>query len=287
MAISANPFKAACVQLCSGIDPVKNLPVTEDLIRQAATDGATYIQTPEMTNVVQKNRAGMFAVVESEDEDLSLKRFRALAAELKIHLHIGSLAIRTGEETIANRAFVIAPDGTTLARYDKIHMYDVDLEGGESYRESAVYSPGDKAVVCDLPEIRLGVAICYDVRFAYLYRALAKAGAGLMSAPAAFTKKTGMAHWHILQRARAIETGSFMMSAAQAGLHEDGRETFGHSLIVAPWGEVQAEGDEAPGFITAEIDPAKVDQARSAVPTLKHDRDFRVEDNSLIAGAAQ
>jgi predicted amidohydrolase len=212
-----------------------------------------------------------------EHENAALDRFRALAAELGIHLHIGSLAIKIDDTRVANRSYVIGPEGAIAAQYDKLHLFDVDLAGGESYRESHHARAGGKAVLVDLPFGRLGLSICYDLRFPQLYRALAAAGAEFIAVPAAFTRQTGEAHWHVLIRARAIETGAFMLAASQGGLHENGRSTFGHSLIVAPWGELLAEGGEEPGVIFADIDPAASDEARARIPALKHDRDFEVE----------
>ena len=208
-----------------------------------------------------------------------MRRFSALAAELGIVLHIGSLALKAPGNRIANRAFVFGREGELLARYDKIHLFDVDLPGGESWRESAVYHPGDRAIVVDLPWAKLGVAICYDIRFPQLFRAEAHAGAEVLTAPAAFTRQTGEAHWHVLQRARAIENGAFVISAAQAGRHADGRETFGHSIIVSPWGEVIAEaGGEGPEVIVAEIDPARVADARQRIPALRNERPFALPE---------
>ncbi|HEY2112025.1 MAG TPA: carbon-nitrogen hydrolase family protein, partial [Dongiaceae bacterium] len=192
----------------------------------------------------------------------------------RLWVHVGSLALRVSPDRAANRSFLIAPDGEIAARYDKIHMFDVDLANVERYRESAAFRPGHQAVTADLPWGRLGLTICYDLRFAYLYRALAKAGAGFISIPAAFTRPTGQAHWHVLMRARAIETGCFVFAPAQTGEHAEGRKTYGHSLIVAPWGEVLADGGEEVGFITARIDPAKIAEARGMVPALTHDRGF-------------
>ena len=225
-------FRAACVQLRTGRDVAANIAAAEALIRAAAGGGAHYIQTPEQTALMELERKVLFATIVAEDDDPALKRFRALAAELGVWLHIGSLAIRIGEQQAANRAFVIAPDGAIAARYDKVHMFDVDLPSGERYRESATYAPGSKAVVVDLPWLRLGVTICYDLRFAALYRSLAKAGAGMLAIPAAFTQVTGEAHWHVLQRARAIETGSFIVSAAQGGHHENGRGAQGDNRTI-------------------------------------------------------
>jgi deaminated glutathione amidase len=208
-----------------------------------------------------------------------VKAFSRLAAELKVVLHVGSLALDAGGGRIANRAFLFDPDGEVVARYDKIHLFDVDLPGGESWRESATYTPGGRAVVVDLAWCRLGVTICYDLRFPQLYRALAHAGAEVLTAPAAFTRQTGEAHWQVLQRARAIENGAFMVSAAQAGRHADGRETYGHSIIVAPWGEVLAEaGGEGPGVILAEIDLERAADARRRIPSLKNERPFALPE---------
>jgi predicted amidohydrolase len=206
-------------------------------------------------------------------------RFAAIAAELGIVLHIGSLALKAADGRIANRALIFGRGGHVLARYDKIHLFDVDLPGGESWRESALYYPGDRAVVADLPWLRLGVAICYDLRFPQLFRAQAHADAAALTAPAAFTRQTGEAHWHVLQRARAIENGAFVISAAQAGRHADGRETFGHSIIVAPWGEVLAEaGGDGPEVIVATIDPARSLDARQRIPALKNERPFALPE---------
>jgi predicted amidohydrolase len=210
-------FRAACLQLTSSNEVAENIALVERLARQAASEGADYVQTPEMTNIVERKRAGLQAAIAPEESDPSVKAFSRLAAELKIVLHIGSLALDAGGGRIANRAFVFGPEGAVLARYDKIHLFDVDLPNGESWRESATYTPGEQAVAIDLPWTRLGVTICYDLRFPQLYRALAHAGAAVLTAPAAFTRQTGEAHWHVLQRARAIENGAFMISAAQGG----------------------------------------------------------------------
>jgi len=230
---------------------------------------------------VQRRRAALADAISPEQSDPAVKRFSALATELGVVLHIGSLALQAGDGKIANRALVFGRKGEVLARYDKIHLFDVDLPNGESWRESAVYHPGDHAVVVDLPWLRLGVSICYDIRFPQLYRAEAHAGATALTAPAAFTKQTGEAHWHVLQRARAIENGAFVISAAQAGRHADGRETFGHSMIVSPWGEILAEGGgEGPEVILAEIDPAASDDARQRIPSLKNERPFTLPDTN-------
>ena len=225
---------------------------------------------------MQENRKALFDLLASESDDISLKAYQALAAELKVHLHIGSLALKASPERAANRSFLIAPSGDILASYDKIHMFDIDLENGESYRESANYQPGETAVLTDLPWGRLGLAICYDLRFPALFRALAEAGASFISVPSAFTQKTGEAHWHALLRARAIENGSFVFAATQGGKHESNRATYGHSLIVDPWGRVLAEGGTEPGVVMAEIDAAEVAKARGRIPSLQHGRRFEI-----------
>jgi predicted amidohydrolase len=251
----------------------------DNLVREAVRAGAQYVQTPEMTNIIQRDRAALAASIAPEASDRAVARFAALARELGVVLHIGSLALKAADGRIANRALVFGRGGHVLARYDKIHLFDVDLPNGESWRESAVYHPGDRAVVVDLPWLKLGLSICYDIRFPQLYRAEAHAGAAALTAPAAFTRQTGEAHWHVLQRARAIENGAFVISAAQAGKHADGRQTFGHSIIVAPWGEVLAEaGGEGPEIISAEIDPAKSADARARIPALKNERPFAPPD---------
>lgn len=269
-------FVAACVQMRGGRDPAANREAAVTAVREAAAAGAAYVQTPETTSLIERDREALFAHVGPQDSDATLAALREVAREQKIVLQIGSLAICEGEK-IANRAFLIDTDGTIRASYDKLHLYDVDLPNGESWRESATYSGGACAVVAETPLAAFGITICYDLRFPALYRALAEAGATVLTAPACFTRQTGEAHWHILQRARAIETGSFMISAAQGGRHEDGRETFGHSLIVDPWGRIlaDAEGD-APGIILAEIDLARVADARARIPTLAHARPFDV-----------
>jgi len=269
--------RVACVQLRSGRDPAANLAATEALVREAAGRGATYVQTPEMTNILERSREDLFAKIATEADDVFLARLRAVAAELGIHLHVGSLALKRADGKVANRGFVIGPDGGILGAYDKIHMFDVDLAGGESWRESATYTPGTDAVVVDAGGLKVGMAICYDIRFPHLFRAYGHAGVDVVTAPAAFTRQTGAAHWHVLQRARAIENGCYLVSAAQGGLHEDGRETYGHSLIVDPWGVVVAEADhDEPGVIVADVDPAAVAAARGRIPSLKNERPFGV-----------
>jgi len=270
-------FRAALVQLRASRSIAPNLDQAEALIRQAARGGAHYVQTPENTALMELEPERVLAQVTPEAESVPLQRLRTLAAELGVWLHVGSLGIKIDEGRVANRSFVIDPHGDVAARYDKLHMFDVDLAGGESYRESRYYGPGSKAVVADLPFGRLGMTICYDLRFPALYRALATAGADLIAIPAAFTKQTGQAHWHVLVRARAIETGAFVLAATQGGLHENGRETFGHSMIVSPWGDILAEAGEDPGVIFADIDVAASAEARARIPSLKHGREFDLE----------
>ncbi|MCC2110655.1 MAG: carbon-nitrogen hydrolase family protein [Hyphomicrobiales bacterium] len=266
-------FRAACVQLRCGRSVAENIEAADAYIREAAAGGADYVLTPEQTALMELEPKVLFSSITAEEADPALARFRSLARELGIWLHIGSLAIKVAEDRAANRAFVIAPDGTVQARYDKIHMFDVNLPNGEVYRESKTYRPGSRAVLCDLPWGSVGITICYDLRFAYLYRTLAQAGASFLTAPAAFTKQTGEAHWHVLQRARAIETGCFVFSAAQGGHHENGRDTFGHSLIIDPWGRLLAEAGTEPGVIFADIDTSLVEEARTRIPALTHDRE--------------
>jgi deaminated glutathione amidase len=265
---------AAVIQLCSGTDLSKNIDHAATLIRQAAEQGATYIQTPEMSSIVDRNKQNLLSQVGFEDTDAFLAAMRELANKLSITLHIGSVALKQ-DDKLVNRAFIINKNGAILAKYDKIHLYDVDLPNGERWRESNSYSAGSKAVLADTDQAKIGLAICYDLRFPTLYHALAQAGAEILTAPACFTKLTGEVHWHVLQRARAIETGSFMMSAAQVGLHEDGRETYGHSLIIDPWGRVLADAGKAkPCIALAKIDLNLVTYARQMIPTLQHIRYF-------------
>jgi predicted amidohydrolase len=273
---AAATFRTALVQMRSGLEPAANLDAAVALIREAKAAGADYVQTPEMTNVMDVRRERMLATVVAEEKDASLARFRELARQLGTYLHIGSLAIKVSPERAANRSFLIDRAGEIAARYDKIHMFDVDLANGESYRESRSFRPGELAVVADLPWGRLGLTICYDLRFPALYRALAEAGASFIAIPAAFTRQTGEAHWHVLIRSRAIENGCFVLAAAQGGLHENKRETFGHSLIVDPWGRVLAEGGTEPGIVVATIDPTEIAAARSRIPSLQHGRRFEV-----------
>lgn len=273
-------FQAACVQLRTGLEPAANVADAAALIREAHSRGADFIATPEATVLFEADSDRLFAKTHAQDDDPSLLALRRLADELSVWLLIGSMAIRTGERQCANRSFLIGPQGQIVATYDKIHMFDVSLPNGESYRESRNFRPGAGAVVADLPWGRAGLSVCYDLRFAYLYRALAQAGASFLFVPSAFTHTTGRAHWHVLLRARAIETGCFVLAPAQGGHHDNGRHTYGHSLIVAPWGEVVAEAGEDPCVVMAEIDPARVAEARARVPALQHDRPF-----PLLTGA--
>lgn len=280
---SARAFRAGLIQMCSGRDVSKNLADAADLVREAVGKGAHYVQTPEITALMELDRKRLFEVIRVEEENPAVSFFSALAKELSIWLHVGSMAVLLENEKIANRSFLFEPTGDVRARFDKIHMFDVELPGGETYRESRNYQAGDEAVLAALPWGVLGLTVCYDLRFPHLYRALAKAGADFVAIPSAFTRKTGEAHWHTLLRARAIENGCFVFAAAQAGKHESGRETYGHSLIVSPWGDIIAEGDGAqPGVIVADIDPGAVEEARQRIPSLKHDRPFEIK----AAGAA-
>jgi len=271
--------RAALLQLNASDDPAANLPATEALLREAAAAGADWVLTPEVTNCVSASRARQEAVLCDEAADASLARLRAVAAETGIWLLIGSLALREpGETRFVNRSFLIAPDGRIAARYDKIHMFDVEIGGEERYRESAGYRPGDRAVLADSPWGPIGMTICYDMRFPLLYRRLAQAGAWALTMPSAFTVPTGRAHWEVLLRARAVETGCFVLAPAQWGRHEAAegraRETWGHSLAIDPWGGVIADGGEGVGVTLVDLDPAAALEARRRIPSLGHDPAF-------------
>lgn len=266
------PFKAACIQLRSSGDVAENIRVTSDLVREAAGQGARFIATPENTNIMARDNRAKLAATFDQTHDPSLPAFAALAKELKVWLSIGSLHIKVGEDKTANRSFLFAPDGGIVARYSKIHLFDAAVGSGETYRESNTVAGGDEAVIADTPFGRIGLTVCYDVRFPQLYRRLAQQGAFLFTVPSAFTVPTGEAHWHVLLRARAIENGAFVVAAAQGGAHANGRKTYGHSLIVSPWGEVLAEAGVDPCVIFADIDPGLVQLAREKVPSLQHDR---------------
>jgi predicted amidohydrolase len=265
-------IRAALIQLRSGTDMARNAAEASALIREAAGQGASFVATPEMTNILEPDRPRLRSLARPEREDASVAAFSVLAQELGLWLSIGSLALQGPGEKLVNRSLLFTPDGGIAARYDKIHLFDVDLPTGESLRESHAYDGGAEAVLVETPLGAIGLTICYDMRFPHLYRALAKAGAKLFTVPSAFTVPTGQAHWHVLLRARAIETGSFILAAAQGGRHESGRETYGHSLIVSPWGEVLAEAGTEPGIVIADIDLAQADLARARIPALVHDR---------------
>ena len=273
-------MRIGLVQLTVSDDPVANLPQTLALVRKAAAGGAGFVLTPECTNVLSSSRDHQNGVLHPESEDPTLAALRAEAQALGIWLLIGSLGLKTDDPDgrFANRSFLIGPDGAIAARYDKIHMFDVTVSETEVYRESAGYRPGGQAVVAETPFGKLGLTVCYDLRFPYLHRALAQAGASILTVPAAFNHLTGAAHWEVLLRARAIETGCFVLAPAQTGFHPEtagkGRRTHGHSLVVAPWGEVLADGGTEPGVILADLDLAQVASARGRVPSLTHDRGF-------------
>ena len=270
-------FRVGLVQMCTGRSVERNLAEAGELIREAARQGARYVQTPEITTLMEMERPRLFAALRPEEGNPAIAHFRALARELCIWLHVGSMGILVGADKVANRSLLISPDGVLEARMDKIHMFDVQLAGGENYRESRTYQPGDAGVLAELPWGTLGLTVCYDLRFPHLYRALAKAGADFLAIPSAFTVQTGRAHWHVLMRARAIENGCFVFAAAQSGKHESGRETYGHSLIVSPWGEIlaEAEGVHA-AVIVADIKSSQVQEARQRIPSLQHDRPFQI-----------
>ncbi len=264
--------KIGVLQMTSGIDPAVNAATLVEAIRDAAKAGASVLFTPEMSGLIDRDRSRGASSIVAEDSGPVLAAVRAAAAEAGMWVHLGSLAVRRPDGKFANRGFVIDAAGTIRARYDKLHLFDVDLPTGESWRESAAYAGGDAAIVVDTPAGRLGPSICYDVRFADLYRALSDAGATILSVPAAFTRLTGAAHWHILLRARAIEAGAYVVAAAQTGVHADGRETYGHSLVVDSWGDVILDMGETAGLAFAEIDPARVEQVRSRIPVIAHRR---------------
>ena len=273
-------MRVGLVQLTVTDDPAVNLPVTVGYVRQAAAGGADFVLTPELTNGLSSSRTHQRSVFRHEDDDATLATLRAEAKAAGIWLLIGSLGLLThdADGRFANRSFLIAPDGSVAARYDKIHMFDVNVSPTEVYRESDGYRPGAKAVVADTPFARLGMSVCYDVRFAALYRRLAQGGAQVITVPAAFNHITGAAHWETLLRARAIETGCFVLAPAQTGFHPEtngkGRKTHGHSLAIAPWGEILADAGREPGVTLVDLDLAEVDRARGRVPSLSHDRGF-------------
>jgi len=275
----ARRFRAGLVQMRTGRTVESNLIEASRLIREAVAGGAEYVQTPEITTLMETDRARLMVETRPEEGNPAIAHFRTLARELGVWLHVGSMGIALGgaEHKLANRSFLITPEGRLAARYDKIHMFDVNLPNGQTFRESKSYQPGRQVVIAQLPWARLGLTICYDMRFPQLYRALAQAGAEVIAVPSSFTRPTGEAHWHTLLRSRAIETGCWILAAAQGGMHEVGRETYGHSLIVSPWGEVAAEAAGVePGVIIADIDLTLVAEARARIPSLEHDRPFEV-----------
>ncbi len=287
-------FTASCIQFTAGPDPEPNFRVVADLIRRARDAGADLVMTPEATNFIESGRR-RHEKARREADDPFLAGARALARETGAWLLLGSLVIdpdgepgaAAGENRLANRSFLIDAGGAIVARYDKIHMFDIDLPGGESYRESSAYRPGEETVVAEMPWGGLGMSVCYDLRFPYLYRALAQVGAGFLSVPSVFTVPTGKAHWRVLLRARAVENGCFVFAPAQWGEHTAGRRSYGHSLMVDPWGTVLADGEEGVGIISAQIDPARVAEARRMVPSLNHDRPFAKPPRTARPRAAE
>lgn len=279
--------RVAALQMRSGMDVDANVRAFEDLVREAADAGAIYVQSPEMTGAVVRGRERLLERVRPAEDDPLVARASELARELSLFVHVGSTAIALGSGKVANRAFLFGPDGETIATYDKIHMFDVDLDNGESWRESETYAPGSETVVASLPFAKIGLSICYDLRFPQLFKAQALAGAQVLTVPAAFTRQTGEAHWDVLTRARAIENGAWLIAAAQGGKHEDGRETYGHSIIVDPWGRVVAQAvDDAPTTVIAEIEPDAAADARAKIPNLKNAREFAVTHAAFQEGAA-
>ena len=260
--------------MTAGIDPADNAAAIVQAVHDARAGGADMLFTPEMSNMIDRNRARAAETIRSEADDVVLAQVRAAAQQAGLWVHLGSLAVKgeIPDGKWRNRAFVIAPDGSIAARYDKIHLFDVDLATGESWRESAVYAGGDSAVAVDLPKAVLGLSICYDLRFSALYAALSRAGADIVAVPAAFTVPTGEAHWHVLLRARAIESACFVVAAAQTGTHADGRSTYGHSLVIDPWGEVLLDMGETPGLAFADLDLSRIAEVRSRVPVIANRR---------------
>ena len=270
--LAAGPFTAGLVQLTAGNDVGQSLDLIEPLVRQAREAGADFVALPENCTQIEPDKAKVLAEAQPEERHPAVPRLGGLAAELGIWLLAGSLTVKADPRHVWNRSLLFGPDGAVAARYDKIHLFDVEVGDGQTYRESAQVAPGRTAVLAELPWGRLGLSVCYDLRFPHLYRLLAQAGAAVLTIPAAFTRVTGAAHWHVLLRARAIETGCYVLAPAQCGTHVGGRQTYGHSLIVDPWGGILAEAGEAPGVVTARIDPAAVVEARRRIPALTHDR---------------
>jgi deaminated glutathione amidase len=279
-------MRVGLVQMCSGMDVARNVAEAGRMIEDAASAGAELIVTPEVTTVIAPKRELVVQALGESGDGGAPEAFAALARRLSRHVLVGSMAVKRPDGRLANRSMLFGPDGGRLAVYDKVHMFDVDLASGESYRESRSYAPGDRLVVVEAAGARLGLSVCYDMRFPALYRCLAQAGAGIMTVPSAFTVPTGEAHWHVLLRARAIETGSFILAPAQTGRHESGRQTYGHSLVVGPWGEIVADGGVEPGVILADIDLDLVEDARKRIPALTHDRDFKLFRNHEVLDLA-
>ncbi len=269
-------IKIGVLQMTGGIDPLVNAATLVEAIGTAAAAGAQILFTPEMSGLIDRDRSRGAASIVAEQDDPVLAAVCSAAADAKIWVHLGSLAVRRSDGKFANRGFVIDATGTVRTRYDKMHLFDVDLPTGESWRESAAYVAGDAAMVVDTPAGKVGTSICYDLRFAGLYRALSDAGATLLSVPAAFTRPTGAAHWHVLLRARAIESAAFVVAAAQTGVHADGRTTYGHSLVVDPWGDVVLDMGERAGLGYADLDLDRVEQVRTRIPVLAHRRPIPV-----------
>jgi len=272
--VSGGTFTAACVQVNASDDMAANIAAASDLVRKAAKDGAQLVLMPENVAMMTFGREAVTSKAQSEKDHAALSAFRALAKDLNIWLHGGSLSVLLPGGKVANRTYVINPQGEIAAQYDKIHMFDVDLGNGERYTESATFEAGGSAAMVDLPWGKLGLTICYDLRFPHLFRHLAQAGADFLTVPAAFTQITGEAHWHVLLRARAIETGCYVFAPAQTGTHAGGRKTFGHALIINPWGEILADAGTAPGVITARIDAADVATTRGKIPSLGLEKAF-------------
>ncbi len=274
-------LKAALVQLRTPASQAAALAQAEPLVREAARAGAQLIATPEGTNILQRDRKLLFEAVRPLEEDECVLGLRRLARELGVWILIGSALVKREDGQLANRSTLIGADGEVKATYDKIHMFDVDLPTGERHRESSLYTPGEQATVAETPWGKIGLSVCYDVRFPHLYRAMAKAGAEIITVPAAFTRPTGEAHWEILLRARAIETAAYVLAPAQGGFHEDGRGTWGRSTIVGPWGDILAKADDdEPGVIMAELDLGAVAKARAAIPALANDRVFAAPESA-------
>jgi len=268
-------MKIAAIQMRSGLDPDDNLAALEPILAEAAKAGARYVLTPEVTVIFPENRDQLRSVAAPFEDHPQLRRIGALARQHGMFVHIGSLAVPLPDGRFANRSVLFGPDGAIIATYDKIHLFDADISGLNAYRESATYAGGERAVTAELGEFTLGMSICYDMRFPRLYNGLANAGANLIAVPAAFTVPTGQAHWHVLLRARAIETGSYVIAAAQGGQHPNGRATYGHSLVIDPWGRIIAELDhDEPGVLVAEIAMDHVVDARQRIPALANARDF-------------